>query len=62
MELTLAHGMYAFVTLVVIVTMVMRRGVVLPTLIGTFIVAWMMTGNLVTGFTSGFQCQSYGSD
>nr|WP_289038693.1 hypothetical protein [uncultured Allobacillus sp.] len=54
MELTLAHGMYAFVTLVVIVTMVMRRGVVLPTLIGTFIVAWMMTGNLVTGFTSVF--------
>ncbi|WP_188207501.1 hypothetical protein [Alkalibacillus aidingensis] len=54
MELTISHWLYALVTVVVILTMVFRRGVVLPTLIGTFLVAWIYTGNLVTGFTSVF--------
>ncbi|MFD2637860.1 hypothetical protein [Piscibacillus salipiscarius] len=54
MELTLAHWLYAFVTLVVILTMVFRKGVVLPTLLGTFLVAWVYKGSLVTGFTAVF--------
>ncbi|MDQ0352071.1 hypothetical protein J2R98_001905 [Alkalibacillus filiformis] len=54
MELTISHGLYALVTLVVILTMVFRKGVVLPTLIGTFLVAWVYSGSLVTGFTSVF--------
>ena len=54
MELSFAHWAYALVTLIVIITMVMRRGVVLPTLIGTFLVAWLATGDLVTGFTAVF--------
>ncbi|GAA0451583.1 hypothetical protein [Alkalibacillus silvisoli] len=54
MELTLSHGLYALVTLIVILTMVFRRGVVLPTLLGTFLVAWVYSGSLITGFTSVF--------
>lgn len=42
------------VTLVVILTMVFRKGVVLPTLLGTFLVAWIYKGSLVTGFTAVF--------
>ncbi|MBD8069899.1 hypothetical protein [Bacillus sp. PS06] len=54
MELTMAHWLYLFVTLVVIVTMIFRKGVVLPTLLGTFLVAWVYKGSLVGGFTSVF--------
>lgn len=34
--------------------MVFRKGVVLPTLLGTFIVAWVYKGDLVGGFTAVF--------
>ncbi|MFE8700776.1 hypothetical protein ACFYKX_09130 [Cytobacillus sp. FJAT-54145] len=54
MELTVSHWLYAIVTLAVIVTMIFRKGVVLPTLIGTFLVAWIYKGSLVGGFTSVF--------
>ncbi|WP_027963612.1 hypothetical protein [Halalkalibacillus halophilus] len=54
MDLTFAHGLYAFVTIAVIVTMILRKGVVLPTLVGTFLVAWVHTGSLVIGFTAVF--------
>jgi hypothetical protein len=47
LELTLAHWGYALVTIIVIVTMLFRRGVVLPTLIGTLLVAWIYKGSLV---------------
>ncbi len=54
MELTLAHWIYLFVTLSVIITMIFRKGVVLPTLLGTFLVAWVYNGSLVSGFSSVF--------
>ncbi|GEL77792.1 hypothetical protein [Tenuibacillus multivorans] len=54
MELTLAHWLYAIVTLVVILTMVFRKGVVLPTLLGTFLVAWVYDESIITGFTAVF--------
>lgn len=54
MELTIAHWTYAIVTLIVIVTMIMRRGIVLPTLLGTIVVAWIFSGSVVTGFTAVF--------
>lgn len=54
MELTAAHWLYAFFTVVVIVTMLFRRGVVLPTLIGTFFVAWVFKGSFVGGFQAVF--------
>ena len=38
MELTLAHRVYVLVTVFVIITMLLRKGVVLPVLIGTFLV------------------------
>ena len=54
MELTLAHWLYGIFTLAIIVTMIFRKGVVLPTLLGTFVIAWVYKGSLVDGFTAIF--------
>jgi len=54
MELTLAHWLYGIFTLAIIVTMIFRKGVVLPTLLGTFIIAWVYKGSIVDGFTAIF--------
>lgn len=54
MELTAAHWMYAAVTAVVIIIMLCKRGVVLPTLVGTFLVACIYKGSLVSGFQAVF--------
>ncbi|MEW9670651.1 hypothetical protein [Ammoniphilus sp. 3BR4] len=54
MTLTLAHWMYALVTLVVIGTMLLRRGVVLPTLVGTLLVAWIYKGSFIGGLQAIF--------
>ncbi|PTX64668.1 H+/gluconate symporter-like permease [Melghirimyces profundicolus] len=54
MALTAAHWLYAAVTLVVILTMLFKRGVVLPTLIGTLLVAWVFKGSFVAGLQSIF--------
>ncbi|MFA1818761.1 hypothetical protein ACDX78_00940 [Virgibacillus oceani] len=55
MELTLTHWLYGLITLVIIATMIFRKGVVMPTLFGTFIVAWVYQGNLIDAFTAIFQ-------
>lgn len=54
MTLTVAHWIYGIVTMAIIVTMVFRKGVVLPTLLGTFLVASVYNGSIVGGFTSVF--------
>ncbi|VEF49699.1 putative transport protein [Bacillus freudenreichii] len=54
MEMTLAHWLYLLVTVVVIATMLFRRGVVLPIIIGTFLVAAVYKGNIVSGFQAVF--------
>lgn len=54
MELTFAHWIYVLVTLSVIVTMLFRKGVVLPVLIGTFLVASFYKGGIVSGFQAVF--------
>ncbi len=54
MALTAAHWMFAFVTLVIIAAIIFRRGVVIPTLIGTLLVAWMYKGSMVGGLTAVF--------
>ncbi|MEH7254241.1 hypothetical protein V7111_19140 [Neobacillus niacini] len=54
MTLTAAHWIFALVTLVIIVAIIFRRGVVVPTLVGTFIVAWIYKGSIVGGFTAVF--------
>ncbi|KAA9026320.1 hypothetical protein [Niallia endozanthoxylica] len=54
MELTLAHWLYVVVTVSVIVTMLLRKGVVMPTLIGTFIVAATYNGSIISGFQAVF--------
>ncbi|MFF2878002.1 hypothetical protein ACFVR2_16925 [Gottfriedia sp. NPDC057991] len=54
MDLTVAHWLYGIMTLVVIVTMLFRKGVVLPTIIGTFLVSVAYKGSLVGGFQALF--------
>lgn len=54
LDLTISHWLYGFFTLVVIVTMVFRKGVVLPTLLGTFIIASVFKGSIAGGFTAVF--------
>ncbi|MCF3944176.1 hypothetical protein [Oceanobacillus alkalisoli] len=54
MDLSLSHLLYGLFTVLIIMTMVFRKGVVLPTLVGTFVIAWVYKGNIVDGFTSIF--------
>ncbi|WP_085992554.1 hypothetical protein [Oceanobacillus senegalensis] len=54
MELTLSHLLYGLFTMVIIVTMIFRKGVVLPTILGTFIIGWVYTGNIIDGFMAIF--------
>ncbi|MCT1576459.1 hypothetical protein M3E13_09210 [Oceanobacillus kimchii] len=54
MTLTLAHFIYGLFTLVIIITMIFRKGIVLPTLLGTFILSWVFNGSIVSGFTAIF--------
>jgi hypothetical protein len=54
MELTLAHWLYLFVTVAVIVIMLFRKGVVLPLIIGTFLVAAVYKGSIIAGFQAVF--------
>jgi hypothetical protein len=52
--LTTAHWIYGVITVLVILTMIFKKGVVLPTLLGTFIVASVYKGSIIGGFTSIF--------
>lgn len=54
MELTASHWLYGVFTLIIIGTMIFRKGVVLPSLLGTFIIAWVFKGSLIEGFTAIF--------
>ncbi|WP_077303395.1 hypothetical protein [Virgibacillus pantothenticus] len=55
MELSLSHYLYGLFTLLIIGTMIMRKGVVLPTLLGTFLIAWLYKGSIIEGFKAIFQ-------
>jgi hypothetical protein len=54
MELTLAHWVYLFVTVSVIVIMLFRKGIVLPLIIGTFVIAAVYKGSFIAGFQAVF--------
>ena len=53
-DLTISHMLYGLFPLIIIVTMIFRKGVVLPSILGTFVIGWVFTGNLITGFTAIF--------
>ncbi|MFS0723551.1 hypothetical protein [Paenibacillus sp. 1P07SE] len=48
--LGLSHYLYAFITLSVIIVMLFRKGVVIPSLVGTFLIGWVFTGDVLSGF------------
>ncbi|QKY68871.1 hypothetical protein [Lentibacillus sp. CBA3610] len=54
MEIMLSHWLYGIFTLLIILTMIFRKGVVLPALLGTFVIAWVYQGSLIDGFTAIF--------
>lgn len=54
MDLTISHYLYGTFTILIIITMVCRKGVVLPSLLGTFIIGWVLKGNLIAGFIAVF--------
>jgi len=54
MDLTLSHILYGLFTLIIILIMIFRKGVVLPTLLGTFLIGTIYSGNVVDGFTATF--------
>ncbi|MFC2947401.1 hypothetical protein [Virgibacillus sediminis] len=54
MGLEVSHWLYGLFTLAIIVVMIFRKGVVFPTLLGTFVIAWVYKGSLLDGFTAIF--------
>ncbi|MFL6556124.1 MAG: hypothetical protein ACJ8MO_08410, partial [Bacillus sp. (in: firmicutes)] len=54
MELTAAHWVYLVVTVAVIIIMLFRKGVVLPLIVGTFLVAAVYKGSIIGGFQAVF--------
>lgn len=46
-ELTAAHWVYAIFIVLILITMSLRRETPLVCIIGSFILAWVITGNLV---------------
>lgn len=54
MELTISHLLYGLFTLLIIGTMIFRKGVVLPSLLGTFLIAWVYNASVIEGFTAIF--------
>lgn len=52
--LTPAHWIYLLSVLVIIITMIKRANVVVPSVIGTFLVVFALTGNPISGLVSIF--------
>src|SRR5690606_11675521 len=57
MTLTAAHGIYAGVTLAIIGAMLFRRGVVLPALLRTLLVAWVHETSFAGGLLAIFMAK-----
>lgn len=55
MDLTIAHWLYLLGTLCIIATMLFRRNVVVPAVIGTFLVGWLATDSFITGLQAVFK-------
>ncbi|MBY0095795.1 hypothetical protein [Mesobacillus maritimus] len=54
MELTAAHWMYFIGTCIIILTMLLRQNVVVPSIIVTFLVGWIFTGSFTVGLQTIF--------
>ncbi|WP_100333633.1 hypothetical protein [Bacillus alkalisoli] len=54
MDLTLAHWMYLAGTIIIIMTMLFRQNVVVPSILVTFLVGWIFTGSFTVGLQTIF--------
>ncbi|KAB2336309.1 hypothetical protein F7731_12540 [Cytobacillus depressus] len=54
MELTAAHWMYLIGTCMIILTMLLRQNVVVPSIVVTFLVGWIFTGSFIVGLQTIF--------
>lgn len=52
--MTLAHWLYVLGVVVVVVTMILRRNVVIPCVIFTFLIGWVYLGNFIGGIQALF--------
>ncbi|NLZ52302.1 MAG: hypothetical protein GX892_04000, partial [Thermoanaerobacteraceae bacterium] len=55
--MTLAHWIYAFGTIAVVLTMILRRNVLIPCIVATFLIAFIYKGSLVGAVISVFSAQ-----
>lgn len=55
--MTLAHWIYALGTITVVLTMILRRNVLIPCIVSTFLIAFIYKGSLVGAVTSVFSAQ-----
>ena len=54
MDLTAAHWMYFAGTIIIILTMLFRQNVVVPSILVTFLVGWIFTGSFTVGLQTIF--------
>lgn len=57
--LTVAHGIYLASVAVIILTMILRANVVVPSIIGTFLVVTALTSNPISGLIGIFRPVSW---
>jgi hypothetical protein len=53
-QLTSAHWIYLVGIIVILITMVLRKNIVVPAVTATFLTAWAFSGSLITGLSSIF--------
>lgn len=54
MELTAAHWMYLIGTCIIILTMLFKQNIVVPSIIVTFVVGWIYSGSIIDGLQTIF--------
>lgn len=54
MDLTAAHWLYLAGTVIIIITMLFRKNIVVPSIIVTFLVGWVFTGSFTVGLQTIF--------
>ncbi len=61
-NLSATHWMYLLGALVIIVTMIFRKNIVVPSIVFTILVAWVYKGSLIFGFQSLFNADLYAAN
>ncbi|MDK2902020.1 MAG: hypothetical protein PWR14_924 [Thermosediminibacterales bacterium] len=52
--MTFAHWLYVFGVIIVVLTMILRRNVVIPCIVFTFLLGWVYLGSFIGGIQALF--------